>query len=163
MDELTYRDDQIDWQDGLNPLAIPAFARHVNRYVYEALENPIMRELRYQPGYETHLYAAPDDTVPTLPALQTVDSLITLPAGAWLFGVSVASPNAAGILVQITLPEGTNIFSVPTSSKSLKNAIPHFFARPAGFPARAAVKVSMKNQANANNTAQVVLWVIQPL
>lgn len=147
----------LDWQDGLNP-AIASRGPYVSR----ALEGAIMRELRFTPGMELALYAAPDTSVATMKGTLTYDTLFALPEGAWLIGISATSPDVAGFLIQITLPDGTDIGSVPWQANDIEGALPYFFAEPAGLHSAGEVRVRMINQAAGDNTGQTVLWVIQP-
>jgi hypothetical protein len=147
----------LDWQDGFNPECIDR-----GPYVNYALESPTMRELRYTPGLELIMYAAPDSSVATMHGKLTYDTLFSLPAGAWIVGMSAHSPDAAGFLVQVTLPDGTDLVSVPMTSQDLAGAVPYFLAEPAGLPVGGEVTARLINQASGNNAGQLVLWVIQP-
>lgn len=146
-----------DWQDALNP-AIASRGPYVSR----ALDTAIMRELRFTSGLGLELYAAPDTSVATMLGTLTYDTLFALPAGAWLIGISAHSPDAAGFLIQVTLPDSTDMASVPFSSADIQGAIPYFFAEPAGLPQAGEVRVRMINLAAGSNAGQTVLWVIQP-
>jgi hypothetical protein len=157
---IWYPEDQIDWLDGLNPLARPAFRQTRNPYVYAALQNPTMVELR-ESGYDLHLYAAPDETFQTLPAGTTYDIIIEMPAGSWIIGVSANSAQTEGFLAQITLPTGAAIFNKPVSSKNL-NAKPLFFSQPLGIPFDGVTKMRLQNQSINPNFCQLVLWVMHP-
>ena len=152
----------IDWQDGLNPLAIPAFRQQRNPAVYAALQQPTTVALRNTPGYELRLYVVPDETTPTLAAAASYDAVIQLPAGAWIIGVGASSEAAPGFLVQITMPTGAKLFNRPTRSQDLA-ARPHYLARPQGITDAGFVQVKCINQAIAPNRCQLVLWVVQPL
>jgi hypothetical protein len=147
----------IDWQDGLNPEAIDR-----GPYVNHALESAAMRELRYAPDLELILYAAPDTSVSTMHGHLTYDTLFSLPAGAWIIGISAHSADAAGFLMQVSMPDGTDLASSPLTSQDIQGAKPYFLAEPAGLAQAGEVKVRMINQASGDNAGQVVLWVIQP-
>jgi len=157
-----YPPDRIDWQDGLNPLAVPAFREQRNPAVYRALQQPTMVELRNTPGLELRLYAAPEASLASLPAGITYDALVPLPAGAWLIGLSASSAQAAGFLAQITMPTGTDLLSQHAASADLSGARPYYFPRPAGLPDGGQVKLRLINQAVVANRCQLVIWVIQP-
>jgi hypothetical protein len=156
-----YDPRRIDWHDGLNPLAIPAYREQRNPFAYRALQHPTMVALRNAAGYEPALYAAPDETFAVLPAGSTYDIIQTLPAGAWIYGISASSDQAEGFKAQITLPTGANLFNKPVSSQSLQGARPYYI-RPCGLPDGGGVKLHLVNQSVSPNRCQLVLWVIQP-
>jgi hypothetical protein len=153
---------QIDWQDGLNPLAIPAYREQRNPAVYRALQGPTMVELRNTPGLELRLYAAPDEAFPSLPGSITYDTIVTLPAGAWIYGISASSAQPEGFLAQVTAPTHGTLFSKPVNSGDIKNARPHYLSRPQGLPDGGPVKLRLINLSLVANYCQLVIWVIQP-
>jgi hypothetical protein len=157
-----YHPEIIDWQDGLNPLAIPAYREQRNPAVYRALQRPTMVEIRNTPGLQPRLYVAPDDAFTTLPALGTYDVLANLPEGAWIIGLSATSAQPEGFLAQITMPSGSPLFTQPVNSNDLKNARPHFLARPQGLPDGGSVRIRLINLSALTNVAQLAIWVIQP-
>jgi hypothetical protein len=157
-----YAPEVIDWQDGLNPLAIPAFREQRNPYAYRALQRPTLYELRNTPGFELALYAAPGTDFAILGATSTYDGFIALPAGAWVVGVSASSAQPEGFSAQITMPNGATVFSQLTQSADLQNASPYYLSNPQGIPDGGPAKLRLINLSPLANLCQLVIWVIQP-
>jgi hypothetical protein len=155
-----YPPDTVDWEDGLNPLAIPSYREQRNPAVYARLQQPTMVELRNTPGLELSMYAAPDAATQVPPGA-TYDSIIQIPAGAWIIGVSASSAQPEGFLAQLTTPTGATLFNQPTHSKNLQ-ARPHFLARPQGIPATGPLTLRLINLSALANSCQLAAWVIQP-
>jgi hypothetical protein len=156
-----FHPDQIDWQDGLNPRAKPAYRPTRNPAVYRALQQPTMQALRDTPGLLLRLFAAPETSMSSLPGGATYDVLVHLDAGSWIIGVSAASAQPEGFLAQITMPTATQLFTQPVSSASIKNARPLFLSRPAGIPNAGPIKVRLINQSLNPNACQFAVWVVQ--
>lgn len=152
---------QIVWEDGLNPLAKPAFRQTRNPFVYAALQGPTMVQLRATPGLEMRLYSAPDDAYTTLPPGVTYDVVVNLPPGSWIYGIGGSSAQPEGFLAQVTMPEGQNLFKQPIKSADL-NARPLYFSQPQGLPDGGDLKIRVVNQSIAANFCQLVIWVMQP-
>lgn len=157
-----YPPDAIDWQDGLNPLALPAFRAQRNPYVYRALQHPTMVELRAAAaGYELALWATPEESAGAIGPGSTYDALVTVPAGAWLYGLSATSVQPEGFLAQVTLPAGTNLFAQAVSSAALQ-ARPYYLSKPLGFPESGGLRLRIVNQSGSPNVCQLVAWVMIP-
>jgi hypothetical protein len=160
MNQAWYPPEIIDWGDGLNPLARPAFKEQVNPAVSRALQRPTLVELRNTPGLRLAIHAAPDASV-SLPPAATVDAILSIPPDSWIIGIGASSKEAEGFLAQVTAPSGGALFSQPTHSANL-NAKPHYLQRPQ--PSLGGIlKLRLINLSLSANFAQLAVWVIQPL
>lgn len=81
----------VDWTDALNPLRNPGWAKHVNRYVYNALNDQFLFALRNAAGIEPRIYAGPDQQTSHIPAGSTVDYEVPVEPNCWLWAFSASS------------------------------------------------------------------------
>jgi hypothetical protein len=153
---------EIDWQDALNPLANEGFREQVNPFVYRALQQPTMQDLRIAPGMRLALYCAPDDAYVNLGSGATYDGTISLLPESWLIGISATSAQPEGFLFQLTLPTGNTLFTQPVKSADISNARPFYLSTPQGLPDGGPVKLRLVNQSAIANSSQIVIWVIEP-
>lgn len=157
-----YHPAEIDWQDGLNPLAIPAFREQTNPYFYRALQRPTMVAIRQSRGAVPRLYVAPDEAYTSLAPYATIDTVITAKPGSWLIGISAASAQPEGFKTQITMPWGTRLFNQPTGLGCVCGPTPFYFSEPQGIPDGGPIYVRMINQSGVANSSQVALWMVEP-
>ena len=162
MNQPWYHPTEIDWQDGLNPLAIPGYRQQRNPYQYRALQDPTMYELRQEPHMRPRMYSAPDESYPQLPGGFTWDSIVTMHAGSWIIGVSGSSDQAQGFLAQVTLPNGSTLFSRPMRSADIAGAHPLYLPTPLGLPDGGSVKLRLINLSAVASWAHFAIWVIEP-
>ncbi len=155
---------EIDWQDGLNPLRIPAFRRNRNRYVYTALQNPLMVALRNADGLEIHLESVPDAEHATIAGFAPYEQIVSLRPGSFIIATSGSADHGNDTAtVQITDSEtGARAWSQPVSIANATGSPAKYFDRPLGFTPPANFVVRITNLDNSANLVQLVLWIIRP-
>ncbi len=156
-----YDHSQIDYTDGFNPLAVPAFGEQVNPYVYDVLSSEVWRELRSSNNIEQRVLVAPEAQYAVLGPLAVYDAVAPIRAGSWIFGISCSSSRAEGALIQVGMPNGLPVFPVKPNIKSMSGATPFYLPCPAGIPEAGDVRIRIENQANAANTVQVCVWAFE--
>jgi hypothetical protein len=154
----------VDWTDGLNPLTRRRYAENVNRYVHDALDEPVTQALRASRG-AMRVFAVPDESHAILAPSQVFDLTINPPPFVWLVAFSAHAEQPEGFLAQITdTVTGQTIFSQPIHSASIGNPASGgllYLSMPAPIlpPSRLAVRLT--NLAPAGNRCQLAIWVIQ--
>jgi hypothetical protein len=147
----------IDWRDGLNPLARPAWRADANPYVHESLNDPLMLALRHASA-EMAVHPVPDEANSNIPGLATFDQIIGLEANSWLIGFSATSQQALGFTVQITA-QGIPIFSKPVHHTALQGT-PVFFCPIPRALIVPELAVRLVNLSAIANNLQVCIWTI---
>jgi len=148
---------RIDWKDGLNPLARPAWTAAKNQYVNESLNDPLTFALRQGPA-EMGLYPVPDEANSILPGLATFDQIITTIRNAWIIGFSATSQQPEGFTVQITA-QGNPIFSKPVHHTALQGT-PVFFCPIPRALIVPELAVRLQNLSAIANNLQLCIWTI---
>lgn len=157
---MTWTDPRtIDWKDGLNPLARPAFSTERNAYVNESLNDPLMYQLRQGPA-EMHIYATPDAANSILGANNTYDQAIAVAPDTWIIGFSAASSRAEGFTVQIHDSTGELLFSKPVHHTALQGKPVFFCPQPKAILVP-QLNVKLLNLAAVANTVQLCIWTIR--
>jgi hypothetical protein len=151
----------IDWQDGLNPLTIPAYAREVNRFVYDALNSPVMLELRSQPG-QMVTYATPPGAVATLAPFGTYDDVVPVRPFSWLVGFSAVSTQPEGFTAQCTdSVSGAAVWSQPAHNLNISGKPIMWLSTPRAISTGGTLSMRLVNLSGAANLVQLVAWVIE--
>jgi hypothetical protein len=154
----------IDWTDGLNPLTQPRYGADVNRYVHDALDEPIAQTLRNTRG-AMRVYAVPDESHAILAPSQLFELIVGPPPFTWLMAFSAHSEQPEGFLAQITdTVTGQHVWSQPVHSDSIGNPASGgllWLSMPLPIlpPSRLAVRIT--NLSAIANRCQLAIWAIQ--
>lgn len=120
----------IDWSDSLNPLTGRGWGKDPsrNRFMFEALSDPIWQAIRKAQNIEPRVWVVPDPIDQIIPAGSTFDTNVPIEPNTWVYGVNTWIAPSGGtpndFFVQITdAVTGAVFFSQQIRARNLQPTV----------------------------------------